>query len=163
MEELTSPSPSPRWKIFSNQWRNPEDRSYICAMTAILFYSLVLFCFILELNTVFNPVKEFELGLKTREALEAKTEYSRMSKDVQINYLNQLFYWVVCMVGVFTSQWPVFLAIILLSFVSKFYRNYLMGKWVDSILCSSLLLFAIINRFHVHYDIGELIIKTLGV
>jgi hypothetical protein len=132
-------------------------------MTTILFYLTVAFCFSLELYAIFNPIKEYRISCRTREALEARTDYSDMDKQTQAHYLNQVVYWLVCMVGIFSSQWPIFLLIIFLSFASRLYRDHLIGKWLDSVICGSLLLFAILNRFHFHYDIGGELIKALGI
>lgn len=129
----------------------------------IAFYLVVVFCFILELNSIAHPIKEHEIATETRRQLEAKTEYRNMSKDVQTHYLNQVVYWFTCMAGVLSSQWPAFLTIVLLAFVSKFYRHLVWAKWVDSWVCGSLLLFAILNRFHLHLDVGGWITGALGI
>jgi hypothetical protein len=132
-------------------------------MTSILFFLAVAFCFALELNAIFNPVKEFDISLRTREALEAGTNYKDMDKKVQSHYLNQVVYWLTAMLGIFSSQWPIFLLILILSFASRTYRNYIIGKWLDSAICGSLLLFAILNKFHLHHDIGGMVITALGL
>ena len=129
----------------------------------IVFYLVVVFCFALELNAIAHPIKEFRIATKTREELEAKTEYRNMSKDVQTHYLSQVVYWVTCMAGVLSSQWPAFLTIVLLAFVSKFYRHLVWAKWVDSWVCGSLLLFAILNRFHLHLDVSGWILGHIGL
>jgi hypothetical protein len=129
----------------------------------IAFYLVVVFCFILELNSLAHPVKEHVITIKTREELEAKTDFRNMSKDVQTHYLNQVVYWFTCMSGVLSSQWPAFLTIVLIAFVSKFYRHVIWAKWVDTLVCGALLLFAILNRFHLHLDLGGWIIAHIGL
>ncbi len=69
----------------------------------IAFYLVVVFCFILELNSIAHPIKKYEIATETRRQLEAKTEYRNMSKDVQTHYLNQVVYWFTCMAGVLGS------------------------------------------------------------
>jgi len=132
-------------------------------MTSILFFLAVAFCLAIELNVIFNPVKEFDISLRTKEALDAGTNYKDMDKKVQSRYLNQVVCWLTAMIGIFSSQWPIFLLIIILSFVSRTYRNYIIGEWLDSVICGSLLLFAILNKFHLHHDIGGMVITALGL
>lgn len=130
---------------------------------SITFYFLVLYCFSLELAALLSPNKAFDLSARSTAALEQKTSFFDMKSDVKVHMLNQFLYFVVSLLGVMSSQWPAFLAVLVISFVSKFYRHLKWAVWVDHWLCAGLLLTAVLNRFHLHKDIGGVVTTVIGV
>lgn len=63
--------------------------------------------------------------------------------------------WITLIGGLMTSQWFLFLAVMVLS-LSKFQR---LGSWavcIDSIVTFAIYMFAVINTYHLHIEYGTI-------
>ena len=127
------------------------------------FYTLVLYCFVVELTSVFKPGKAFQDAQAIREHLKADGKLGKLDKDLQAHYWNQVLYWVVCLIGIMSSQWPVFIIIIFISSIHGLWRKSVFLHWVDSAICGSLLLLAVLNRFHFHVDLKAWLSQAVGL
>lgn len=103
--------------------------------------------------------------------LYARTkEFNKLEKDnkeKRVGYMKEhpallfvLFYdifgWIMLLIGLMSSQWFCFLLIMLLS-ISHFQR---LGAWavrIDSFLTAAILIFAVVNKYHIHLNITDLI------
>lgn len=120
-----------------------------------IFFLLVGFLALYEIMKVFNY----------RKVYSRVTEYNRLSGDkekMEVYYKKHplilvalaldILGWLVVIVGLMTSQWVLFLAVMALS-LSRFQR---LGSWavcIDGIITVSIYLFAIINTYHLHIEL----------
>lgn len=129
----------------------------------ILFYLFALYAMVWEFTKLLNPVESFINSQKVQDFSKSKTKFDDYEKSTQSFVINELIEWGVCLLGIFTSQWPLFLGIILLSFVGRLYKRIIVLRVVDNAICGAALLFAVINRFHIHIDINALVLAHLGI
>ena len=124
-----------------------------------IFYALVSICFAFEITKLSNIdeiyIARKELDRKGKLKSLEGVEYSRQEKF----FLNfNMLEIVVCIVGLFSSQWILFLFIIINSIiVSKFTKeninNEVLFKKImilDSIISSMIFLFIILNKYHLN-------------
>lgn len=121
-----------------------------------LYYSLGFFALLYEFWSIRNYDKERAV---IKKILENSEELSNNTMYFTFCLLHVLYaLW--ALAGVLTSQWLVFLALIILSFISSL--SFLKNKqWnlIDSIISISLIAFAIINTYHLHIPLLERIIE----
>lgn len=115
----------------------------------LLFYALFFISiFILEAGAFLNP-ELLLASLKEAEEYPAKIKKDKTTK-LPSAYIFEAIYLVFLLIGLITSQWLLFLLIILISFIPK------KAAWwikIDSAL-SIIIAFAIIfNKFHLHIDL----------
>ena len=119
-----------------------------------IFYSLTVIALIYELMVATNIVKmhSFLLSMK---AYKKETATTSQKNWVFLN----IVYMIWAFVGLFTSQWLIFVTIIVLSFINK---KYIAHRFLDAIFTSILLLFIILNAYHFHIDVNAEIFKWLN-
>lgn len=121
-------------------------------MTHIFYIGLIIFI-IYEVYSFLNAEK-----INTRQI-----EYKDLPKDVNKEYflwknggfliklsLFNMFYFIYVFVGIFSSQWLLFLAILLLSLIPK---KIVAVRRIDSVLTIIILLFILINKYHLHINL----------
>lgn len=121
-------------------------------MTHIFYIGLIIFI-IYEVYSFLNAEK-----INTRQI-----EYKDLPKDVNKEYflwknggfliklsLFNMFYFIYVFVGIFSSQWLLFLAILLLSLIPK---KIVAVRRIDSVLSIIILLFILINKYHLHINL----------
>lgn len=116
-------------------------------MKEYIFYSFALFAICYEYIVIKNPSKSIQIY----KSIRMKNSDFQLFTDKELilvifNYLYIL--WV--FVGTFTSQWLMFLVIFLLSFLSK---NNKYIRVIDSVITFLILLFIVLNKFHLHIQI----------
>lgn len=105
-------------------------------------------------------------GVSKKLYLRTK-EFSKLEKERSLMYLKEhpallfvllynIFGWIMLLVGLASSQWFCFLLIILLS-ISRFQRLGAWAVWIDSFLSALILMFAVVNKYHLHLNIMDLI------
>lgn len=105
-------------------------------------------------------------GVSKKLYLRTK-EFSKLEKERSLMYLKEhpallfvllynIFGWIMLLVGLASSQWFCFLLIILLS-ISRFQRLGAWAVWIDSFLSALILMFAVVNKYHLHLNIVDLI------
>lgn len=110
---------------------------------------------------------EIMKALNCKKVYSRVTEYNRLSKDKDKGKIEaclkehplllvmialDILTWVTLISGLMTSQWILFLMVIVLS-LSRFQR---LGSWavlLDSIITTAIYLFAIINTYHLHIEL----------
>lgn len=111
-----------------------------------IFYLGVAFCIIIEIIQIQN----------TKQCLKWKDEADkigdkRLSNDCQNYVYMSQFYSLLCVVGLFSSQWYGFLLILLVSIIPK--RNNIIALKIDSLICLATLCFILINKYHLHLEL----------
>lgn len=93
----------------------------------------------------------------------------KISFDDMFWIFNQLFYIVLVLIGLLTSQWLGFLALLFIGLISYTLRKILYFKklqiiWciIDGIACLLIGIFIILNKFHFHLTATE-ILKWFGL
>lgn len=118
-----------------------------CKIMEIVFYLGVLICCFIEIGS-------FSVSERIVNAVANYKATKQASKGFKIYLCFQLFYWAVCMLGLFTFQWYLFLFIIFLSFF-PFKSKYVLVKKIDSLFHALLLGFIIINKYHLHLSLKD--------
>ena len=111
-----------------------------------IFYLGVAFCIIIEII----QIQSAEQCLKWKE--EAfKSGEKRLSNDCQNYVYMSQFYSLLCVIGLFSSQWYGFILILLLSIIPK--RDNIIALKIDSFISLATLIFILLNKYHLHLEL----------
>lgn len=113
----------------------------------ILFYSFSIFAIRMDLSTYFHTEQWVELKAKVKS--DDKTKPLEM--DVLIRMIGAFCYTVWAITGLFSSQWFLFLALILTSMIPK--KENIIALKIDALVSVFLVIAIIINKFHLGYVI----------
>lgn len=124
-------------------------------MTTLFYLFAVLFLvheiFVLCMQkSLFN---EFKIIWRRNKKENLKAE--DYSGTVKAYLFISLIYMLYCFAGLLTSQYPLFLLMILIALIPK---KFLILRYIDSFASIAILLFIILNKFHFHIDIANLIL-----
>lgn len=118
-----------------------------------LFYFLVLTVAFIELCKAMYCKKVYAQTKELRSIKNDKTKRDAYLKEHISLFclaMAELFVcWPVMLAGLLTSQWPIFLFVILFSF-TRFQRLGAWAVFIDSVLTMLVLVFAVINAVHLH-------------
>ena len=121
-----------------------------------LFYLCAVFFIILELGSFQEPKKIIDFRMKLRK----NKNFS--CTGLQSMYLfSQALYMVWTLIGLMSSQWLLFMLIIILSIVNAFFKigNVISFK-LDCILCMCTLGFILLNKYQFHINIFQLLSQS---
>ncbi len=118
----------------------------IIMLIKLLFYSWGILAIMYEMMVLSSPVKITTFN-KNRKTKNSK-DYTGWENAFVILIL---FYIIWCCIGLFTSQWLLFIVIICLGFIPK--RNIAFLIWIDSLISLLILVFIFINSFHLHLNL----------
>jgi len=121
-------------------------------MLKFMFYFWGIFAILWEMNVLYNPVKVRD---NYKRIAEAKT--GDIPKDLVLLLVLMAGYCLWTIIGLFSSQWICFLVIILLSLIPK--KQSVVLRWIDALVTVVILLFIILNAYHLHLNLHELYIK----
>ena len=86
----------------------------------------------------------------TEYKLKAKRKEKHVMSSTENLFTWLMFCYVVwAIVGLFTSQWFLFILLLLISFIPK---KMIFIRLLDACISFALLLFIVLNRFHFHID-----------
>lgn len=125
-----------------------------------VFYLLVVFCLAIEVvvllkeRAIHNAMAAYKL--QEKEFGKGKVPFEERNPKLVVYTILSAFYWVLCLVGLMSSQWLPFVAIIILALVPK---RWLWWRYIDTVLSILLLLFIMLNKYHFHMDLFTLILK----
>jgi hypothetical protein len=121
-----------------------------------LFYLLGVLPFIWELTCVVNPKKNHSfVRLLDNKMNEQNLSISQLTETEKNFTILNFGYFLWTIIGLFTSNWIIFLAIILLSLLLSSFKKYVLVFWVDSLITLTLITLAILNYHHFQIDIFE--------
>src|SRR5688572_85365 len=126
----------------------------IISILKFFFYFIGLMAIIYELWAIEN-YKTLEV---LREKLKKDKMKAKISDQEQTFGCLHMLYMMWVFVGLFSSQWICFLGIVLMSM----FGVSLKGKswnFIDSVITICLILFAILNTYHWHIDLGHLLLN----
>ena len=120
-----------------------------------IFYLLTIFPIMWELISLHDTIKVRNLveRLKVKTADEFTIKESLFSTFALGYVMWTLF-------GLFTSQWVLFLTLILISSIPL--KKYIWYNKIDAIISLVLLLFIILNAYHFNIDIFEWILSKFN-
>lgn len=118
-------------------------------MAAFIFFFLGIPAILFE----FMTLQDVTYVNNFTERLRKVSKYSNI-QAVYVFFSMMYFVWII--IGLATSQWTMFAAILILALIPK--RNVYV-RWLDSFITLGLILFAIINRFYFHIDVFKWLIS----
>lgn len=125
-----------------------------------LFY---LFVVIFLVHEVFVLVMQKSVFAEYKIIRKRKKEKNLKAKDfsgtIKMYLFISLIYLFYCFAGLLTSQYPLFLLMILIALIPK---KFLILMYIDSFVSIAILLFIILNKFHFHIDIANLILAQFS-
>ena len=122
-------------------------------------YILIAFFIFVELIVLFSQknihsaVKRFK---KLNKEKKGKLTFDEIGASMAFYQSIGIIYLIYCFVGLMSSQWVLFLLIILLAFIPK---RWLWWRYVDSLVTLLILVFILLNKYHFHIDMFHLIFK----
>lgn len=114
-----------------------------------LFYFLIFFAIAFEGMSLSSPKRVHAFSNKA-----VKVKYPEMTSTQKSFLWCQLCYTTWCFIGLFTFQWPIFLVIIITSFIPK--KHWIL-RMIDAGITLCLLFFILINKYHLNINIWEFI------
>lgn len=121
-----------------------------------VFYLLVAVCLFVEILRLL-AVKKVDQGVKKYKEVKDPKDYSPLyTAYVSFGF----FYFFFCLVGLMSSQWIGFVALLLLGFVPK---KWITWRVIDGILSIAILVFILLNKFQFHINFNHLLINYLSV
>ena len=127
-------------------------------MTHVVYILIAFFIFV-ELIVLFSQknihsaVKRFK---KLNKEKKGKLTFDEIGASMAFYQSIGIIYLIYCFVGLMSSQWVLFLLIILLAFIPK---RWLWWRYVDSLVTLLILVFILLNKYHFHIDMFHLIFK----
>ena len=118
-----------------------------------LFYAFAVLPIIWEAMIISSPIK---MSAKIKAMKKAKSKEYTSTQTAASVFL--LLYALWAIIGLISTQWIGFATILILSFIPK--GNFWFIRWIDSIVSVAILIFIVINKYHLHIDLFELI-KTI--
>jgi len=123
-----------------------------------VFYILVVLCIAIEIAML---VKQRGVHRVLVEHREKQKESGKVSfEDTNPKFIGysivMMMYWILCLVGLMSSQWLGFVLLIALGCIPI---RKLWWRYVDSIISIAILLFIVLNKYHFHIDLITLIFK----
>lgn len=116
---------------------------------ALAFYILVLFCLLIEVNVIGNTERAVRASITIKEKSGDGTLDTLAGFDR--NYaLQHSLYTIVAIVGLFSSQWPLFALLLVMGIIGTQFPKNITYRKVDSAISVAILLFIILNKFHLH-------------
>ena len=103
----------------------------------------------LNCKKVYSHIREY---IRLSKDKKRQAEYYKTHPALIVMAFIDVLGWCILIVGLMTSQWVLFLAVMALS-LSRFQR---LGSWavlLDSIITVAIYLFAIINTYHLHIEL----------
>lgn len=119
-----------------------------------VFYLLVSFFLAFEILSLF-AVKKIHASVNKYRDL---SNVQDMSATFATYYVVNVLYFLICVIGLISSQWACFLLILALCFIPK---RYLTWRIIDGVISILILLFVILNKYHFHIDFDLLTIKLI--
>ena len=118
-----------------------------------IFYLLTASLLMYELFALMNAKRLLDYSNKVRLAQKEKKKLDLSDNEKALNAFN-LFYFAMLVAGLLSSQWIVFLFILLISFIPK---RYVIVRYIDTIISIAALIFILVNKYHLHIDLFNLI------
>jgi len=114
-----------------------------------LFYSFGIFALVYELCTLWGIIKS--LWLREQSSIKAFIK----PRMLWIKMSFGIIYWVWIYIGLFTSQWLLFIAILILSLINK---KHPVIRIIDAILSMMVIVIILLNKYYLHLELFDYIL-----
>lgn len=114
-----------------------------------IFYAFGFLAIVWEIYVLVDPVK---MHAKF-QSMKKKENKNRTPMELVLGFM-MLFYMLWTLIGLMSSQWLLFLVLIIMSLIPK---PYVVLRWIDSLLTVAILIFMILNISHLHIDLINLL------
>lgn len=135
-----------------------------------LFYIASMIILFIELRWISSPKEKSEESKRFSELTKLHKgknwdEYSKEYKSELKSGLFLLFVPLWLFIGLFTFQWAAFLIILLfnliivtpLSKLTRYSIAFTVLHWINSVIGFSFAMFVILNKYHLHINVYELV------
>ena len=126
-----------------------------------LFYALVIYCITVEVEVMNNPARSVRASLNAKAKIQEGAKLHDFAGYDRSYLINSALYSFICLLGLFSSQWVGFTAILLISLIATPFKKIPAFRAADSAICVLILLFIILNRYHFHIDLWQLILNKI--
>ena len=120
----------------------------------VLFYVWAIFALLLELQLMTKPKKFMDFKAKMKGV-----KFDNLSDQQKAFGVLTLLYVFWVFVGLLSSQWALFLIYIVIGIPFSLFKKSMIIKSIDGFISSCLLVFIIVNAFHLHINVYEFIIN----
>lgn len=120
------------------------------------FYGLAIFFILVEFGSI-GDAKQMHEARQEKKLFGKTTDATR--EKLKGVYVMHFFYLIWACIGMFSSQWIIFLALMLMSLFPK--TNVLMRK-IDATIRILILFFLLVNYLHLDWDVLGYINSTLN-
>lgn len=122
-----------------------------------IYYFFTIAALMWEAGTVFEPqrVHKFLTNFRLNARGKKWDDYTSTQQSYTICAMGYMCWQ---FVGLFTFQWPVFLGYLLMGFIPK---RHIVLRWVDAAVSIVVLLFVVLNSYHLKIDVWKLIQQYL--
>lgn len=120
-------------------------------MFKFIFYFFGIVAILWEFISLYNYDKLQAIKVRAKKAELGEAKFTSTDSALGIC---MVLYFIWNMVGIFTSQWVIFISIFILSM----FNGVIKGKvWnaIDSVITIALIMFAIVNTYHFHINLWK--------
>ena len=100
----------------------------------------------------FQQIQRLRDKIKANKDLDSNQLLKKLSDTEKIFSVLSLLYVLWCIIGLFTSQWVLFIGIFLFSQFHRIFKGYAWNL-IDGIVTIAIIGFIIINRYHLHIPV----------
>lgn len=125
-------------------------------MLKIIFFTFAVIAIMYEFWSIYNFDKLNIFRKKIMAISKKDPENGKLTGNDGAFVLLQLGYFAWCFLGLLSSQWVVFVFILLLSLMNSIFKGRVWNI-IDSILTILALIFAILNAIHFHINLFDLV------
>lgn len=118
-----------------------------------IFYLIGILAITWEFMGITSPIKMHKAFKEMRKIMKSEGGFDSLPSNYKTVSFLMIGYFIWVLVGLFTNNWLIFLALLVLSVIPK---RWVVQRWIDSVITLALLLFAIINTFHLHINLNTL-------
>jgi hypothetical protein len=108
-----------------------------------LFYAFAVLPIIWEAVIISSPIR---MSRKIKAMKDAKAKEYTTNQSAASVFLLTYAFWSI--IGLMSTQWIGFAAILVLSLIPR--GNFWFFRWVDSVISIAILVFIVINKYHLH-------------
>lgn len=102
----------------------------------------------------YKQLRSLETLVKSSRGLKGNVFWAQFTEDQKTFLVLTILYCLWAFIGLFTSQWFLFLMIMLLSQIQRMFKSYFYTV-IDSAATIFILLSIILNKYHLHYSFTE--------
>lgn len=121
-------------------------------MFKFIFYALAGVAMLYELW----KIQHFDTIVRLDNKMKEKRKSTEYTSEEHTLLSFMLLYYIWTFVGFFSNQWPLFIGILLLNCIKPMWKKLSLTRTyniIDSVLTIIILLFIIINEYHLHISL----------